>query len=82
MKSDTHLPAETFLSPEPRYQREFPFAQLIAFDELGQFGVCTGLSARLSAVLVRYVAGESGQWWNRLFMDRWIWLVCCGAWSF
>ena len=69
MKSDTHLPAETFLSPEPRYPGEFPFSWLIAFDELGQFGLCHGLSARLSAVLVRYVAGESGQWWNRLFMD-------------
>ncbi len=56
-------PDVPFISKDGYYDRDLPFASLIAFDELARFGQCNGLKSRLSRVLLEWVDSQNN-WWN------------------
>jgi hypothetical protein len=62
--------AQPFIPDEWDRGSGYPFLRLIAWDELGQLGVCHGLTKRLSEVVIDWADQSSDSWWDSLFVDK------------
>jgi hypothetical protein len=62
--------AQSFIPDDWRYDGGLPFLRLIAWDELGEFDVCHGLTDRLSEAVIRWADDSSDGWLDSIFTDE------------